>query len=218
MFQSVNNTAKFDCLFALNHVERAQFSVYCRNSAAPWDATQLTTKANQIRDAIVDDYMPVVSEAHDFVGIVARDLEDQFGRVEEVIEVAPIPGGLAQPTLPGNVAVVATFKSALGAPRRGRIFLLPPTETQVVGDLLSLAAQAALFTAADSIHDAVTASGFNSHVIVSRFQGNTLQLNSRGETVRKPTQRVIPAVADVAAVEVKRRTDSMRSRLSKEPA
>lgn len=218
-FQPVNNVAKFDCIFASQGTKRAQFSLYVRNDASAWDATQLTTTANAIDAAIVADYVPALSQDHDYLGIIARDLEVQFGRVEEVMQAAPVPGTLASPALPGNVAVVCTFKSAVGAPPRGRIFLLSPAESQVTGELLTAGAQGDLQDACDAISAAAGQAVGNAHVIVSRFSGRELAPPDKFDQVLlKPTPRASGVTAEVATVQVRSRVDTLKNRLAAEPA
>lgn len=216
-FQPVDNTAQFTAKFTVLG-EPCQFAVYSNDDAGNWDATELNDVMEAIRDAIVTEYMPAVSEDHAYLGIVGRDLEAEFGRVEELFEPAPVAGGLDEPSLPGNTVVRATFMSATGAPRRGGISLLAPTEAQVTGNRLLAGAQTALQAAVEAI-SAAAGLAARSHVIVSRFDGRELVTVSKfGEdtTVWKPKKRASGVVADVARVRIGTRIDTLRRRLPAE--
>lgn len=222
VFQPVLNTAQFIAKFLLGGVKTAQFSLYCHNDDAAWDAAQLSAVGEALSDAIVADYIPALSVDHQFVGVQGRDLEQEFGRVEDVDLAVPAAGTHNSPSLPWQNAVVATFKSATGQPRRGRIYLMPPCEDQVAASTLTGGALAALQTAVESMSAAVGAGVGPVHVIVSRYQGRetkTVQDDTLGELVIPVTKKRINATtAEVAAVQVKSRVDTQRRRLLRESA
>lgn len=210
-FQSVPDTALFVANFTGPDGTAMSFGLYSRNTLAPWDASQLTLIADDLADAIEADYVPALSSDFTFVNITSRDLEIEFGRV---IEHTPrnTAGTLASPSLPANVAVRATFIGDPGnAPRRGGINLLPPAESQVVGNIVQATPLALLQTAAESMHNAMNASG-PAHVIVSRYQGTLVTVSSTGKKFREPVKRDTAATNTVPTVIVRSRTDSLRSR------
>lgn len=212
-FQPVNNTAEFEAQFSLGNGQLAQFSFYAKNDAAPWDATQLNNVRDDFADAIIASYMPVVCDAHSFLGVVARDLETQFGRVSERFEAAPVAGDIASPSLPANVAPIVKLFCDVGPPRQGRVFLLPPTEGQAVGDRLEAAAQTALQTAIQAVFDAIDANANVAVVAVSRYSGTTVvaELPS-GRKIRQPIKRDEGVTAPIASVAVQSLLGSQRRR------
>lgn len=211
MFQSVPDTVLFRALFSGPDNRAASFGLYSRNTAAAWDAGNMTTIADALRDAIIADYMPHVSNEWSFDRIISRDLEPQFGRV---IEHAPVPtvGGVLVPSLPHEVALAATFIGEPGAaPSRGRIYLLPPAESQVDGSTVTAAALALLQTAAESMHNAMSGAG-PAHVIVSRFDGTQLVAFPDGTTRKVAVKRPVGLTNTVPTVIVRGRVDSQRAR------
>jgi hypothetical protein len=214
-FQSVPDTAAFTAHFTGPDGTRMSFTLYSRNTAAPWDATQLSTMAEALADAIDADYMPAVSSDFTFINVTGRDLEAEFGRVHEGA-AHNTAGGIAVASLPANVAVRATFIGEPGAaPRRGGINLLPPTEAQVVGNIVQPAALALLETAVASMAAAVDA-GTAAHAIVSRYSGTTVTVSPSGRKFREPVKRVAAVTNTVNDIIVKNRVDSQRKRRPKE--
>lgn len=216
MFQSVPDTALFTAQFQDGDGRTLSFGMYSRNTAAPWDATQLGLLGDDLRTSVVNDYLPNVSDELTFVGWTARDLEVEFGRLIETPESPGIAGGLASPALPNNVSVVGTFIGNPGAaPSRGRIFLLPPAESQVDGNRLNAGALSDLQTSLESLHNAMSAVG-PAHVIVSRYAGTSLVAYPDGTVRKKPTKRAVALTNTVPTVVVRNRVDSLRTRLPRE--
>ena len=211
-FQSVPDTALFTAHFLGPDGTRPSFGLYSRNIAAPWDASQLGIIAEDLADAIESDYLPVLSTDTTFVNVVSRDLEQEFGLV---IEHAPRneAGTLASPSLPAEVALKATFiGESGGAPRRGGIFLLPPSESQVVGSIVQAGPLLAFQAAAEALHNAMS-SGGPAHVIVSRYSGTHLVgPDTNGEIKRVPTKRAVGVTNTVPTVIVHNRVDSQKKR------
>jgi hypothetical protein len=213
-FQSVPDTAQFTARFAGPDGTTPSFSLYCRDTADVWDGAQLTVIANALRDAIISDYLPALPSDHTFVRITSRVLEDQFGLVQEEAAVNQV-GGLASPSLPAEVSVRATFIGAPGgAPRRGGIFLLPPGESQVVGNLLTAGAAGDLLDAVTAFKAAMD-TGAGSHVIVSRYNGMALETRQRGDLTTQeaaPVKRAVAVTNTVSSVAVGSRVDSQKKR------
>lgn len=210
-FQSVPDTALFVAEFQGPDGIRPSFGLYSRNLAGPWDASQLAAIAGDLRTAITDDYMPVVSNELTFVQVTSRDLEVEFGRYIEHGGAAVV-GGVASPALPAHVSVVATFIGEPGAaPSRGRINLLPPTESQVEGTILNAGAVEDLQDAADALHNAMSATG-PAHVIVSRFSGTVVTTAASGKKFREPVKRAVAVTNTVPTVIVRNRLGAQRKR------
>lgn len=210
-FQAVADTISLTCHFLLAHLTPAQFTVYCKDSGTAWDGAHMQAKAEDVADAIIADYIDALSIDHDFVGVTARDLEPEFGRVVEHT-VAATPGTVNSPSLPGQIAPVCNFRSEVGAPRRGSIKLMPPAENQVVADALSGGAAAALQAAMESLHNAVGSGVGETHVIISRFSGKTLVAGPGESMIYKPTPRETVAVQTVESVDVNTLVGTQRSR------
>lgn len=218
-FQPVNNTASFTAHFTGPDAAPASFTLYSRNDAGPWDEVALTNIAEDLRDAIVASYLPVVSDEWNFDRVVGRDLEDQFPQVVEVTPAGAAPGELVSKSLPVNVAVRATFVGDPGsAPRTGGIALLAPAEAQVDGSLLTLVSQGVLQDAAEALHNAMSAVG-PAHVIVSRYSGTHLEgPDSKGRIKLVPTKRLAGVTNTVQSVRLGRRVDTLKKRLPREAA
>lgn len=213
-FQSVPDTAQFTAFFEGPDGTNASFSLYSRNTLAPWDESQLNTIEADFRQAVTD-YMAHVSNEWSFVRTEARDLEVEFGRVQEYA-FAAVVGSLAVASLPANVAVVGSFRGQPGsAPRSGRIYLLPPTEAQVTGNLLSAGAVTDLQGDLEDLGNSMSASG-PAQVLVSRYSGSTLVDMPDGQRLKKPTKRLTAVTNLVASRTVKTRVDSQRRRLPDE--
>lgn len=217
-FQSVPDTAAFTAHFEGPDGVTPSFTLYSRNTAAPWDASQLSLLAGDLITAITDDYMPVVSNEFTFTHVTSRDLEVEFGRTGEHLPGAPVVGGLAVASLPAQVAVRGTFIGNPGAPpARGGIYMLPPTEAQVDGNLLTAAATTALQDALEALHNAMSAVG-PAHVIISRYAGTQLVDLPDGQRVKRPVKRGVALTNTVPTVIVRRRVDSQRKRRPAEAA
>lgn len=223
-FQSAPNAAEVRVIFSLNGgSKQAGFSLYAKRAASNWDEASLALLADSVRDAVVASYVPVLSQDHSFVGVVATDLEAEFPLRAEVMEAAPVAGTLASPALPNQAAVVGTWIGAAGlAPRRGRIYLPSPAESQVTGSLLTGAAQAALTTAVGDLRTSVEdPAGLAdvSQAIISRYSGSTVDATgASGKQYKIPTKRAVAVVNGVTSHRVSSRVDSQRRRAPRETA
>lgn len=210
-FQSVPDTAAFTANFTGPNGTHPSFTLYSRNTLAPWDASQLTTLANAFRDEIIDSYLPLLSTDHTFVNVTSRDLEAEFGRV---IEHDPVdePGMLGSPSLPAEVALRVTFIGDPGsAPARGGIYLLPPSENQVVASIVDSGALSDFQDCAEALHNSMSSAG-PAHVIISRYSGMAPVSYPNGEIIRRPVKRDVAVTNTVPTVIVRSRVDSQRKR------
>ena len=84
----------------------------------------------------------------------------------------PIAGGVANPGLPGNVALCVSFRTALrGRSFRGRIYLPGITEGMVVGNLIAEATATRIVNAVNTVALEVEDS-WAPHCVVSRYENN----------------------------------------------
>lgn len=217
-FQPVLDTVEVDCKFLLAGVKPAQFSVYVKNDTAGfvWGATEMQAVGGDVRDAIVDDYVPVLSVDHTFLGVEVRDLEQQYGRVEPVMLAVPAAGTRNSPSLPRQVTVVGRLLSATGQPRRGRINLMSPCEDQVEGTSVAAAAVAGLEAALDAIAAAADGGVGQAHVILSRFSGveTYTKTSKQGNelTLERAKKRANVLTATVASTQIRSKVGTLRER------
>lgn len=222
VFQSAPQAAEIRCLFSLNGGEKtAGFSLYSRKQSTNWTEVDLNAIAQEVGGVIVSDLVPVLSQDHSYVGCIAKDLEAEFPLSVENIEAAPVVGGLASPALPNAAAVVVTWIGASGsAPRRGRIYLPSPAESQVTGSRLTGAAQTAILAAATALRAAVenpAAIAEASQAIISRYNGSTVVGTTvSGKSIKEATKRVTAVVNGVSQLRVSDRVDSQRRRMPRE--
>lgn len=221
-FQSAPQAAEVRCLFSLNGGEKtAGFSLYSRKSSTNWSESDLNALAAEVGGAIVSDYVPVLSQDHAYVGCIAKDLEAEFGLQVENMEAAPVAGTVVSPALPNAAAVVVTWIGAAGsAPRRGRIYLPSPAESQVTGSSLTGAAQTAILAAATALRAAVedpAAIAEASQAIISRYAGSTVVGTTlSGKPIKEATKRAVAVVNGVSQLRVSDRVDSQRRRMPRE--
>lgn len=223
-FQSAPNAAEIRVLFDVNDGEkRVGFSLYSRRASANWTVTELTAVAASVYSAVEDDFIPVLSAQHSFVGVIAKDLENEFPVFVEQFAPAPIPGDVAGDALPSQNAVVVTWLGATGsAPRRGRIYLPSPAESQVEGSRLTSAAQTALDAAAVALRASVedpAGVADASQAIVSRYSGSTVVGTSlSGKAIKEANKRAVAVVNGVSGYRLTNRIDSQRKRMPREAA
>lgn len=222
-FQSAPDCAVARVLFDLNGgSKRAGFSLYCKKTGN-WTEADLSLLADSVSAAVISDYVPVLSDDHAFVGVIATDLENEFPFRVENLQEAPVPGDVASPALPNSNAVVVTWIGAAGsAPRRGRIYLPSPTEAQVTGSTLEGAADTALTAAAGALRDSVedvAGIASSAQAIVSRYSGTSEPVFlPSGKRVTEPIKRAVAVVNGVTGFRISSRIDSQRRRMPRESA
>lgn len=223
-FQSAPQCAEARVLFDLNDgSKRAGFSLYARKASGDWTESDLSLFADAVSDAVIADLIPALSDDHSFVGVIAKDLEDEFPLRVENLQETPVPGEVASPALPNATAVVGTWIGAAGsAPRRGRIYLPSPAESQVDGNVLTAGADTALTAAVAALRTAlepITGVAGSSQAIVSRYSGSTvIGTTSGGREVKEATKRLTAIVNGVDNFRVSSRVDSQRRRAPRESA
>lgn len=223
-FQAAPLTAEVRVLFDLNDGEkRASFSLYAKRASGAWTEADLNLLADSVRDQVIAAYVPVMSEDHAFVGVIAKDISQEFGLSVELMEAAPVAGTVASPALPNSNAVVVTWIGASGsAPRRGRIYLPSPTESQVTNSRLTGAAQTAIDGAAAQLRASVEdppGLASVSQALVSRYQGSeVIGTTSTGKQIKEATKRPVAVVNGVIGRRVSNRIDSQRRRNPREAA
>lgn len=223
-FQSAPQAAEARLLFDLNDgSKRSGFSVIARKSAGDWTEADLSFLADACSDWAINEYVPILSEDHAFVGVKCKDLEHEFPLVAEIIQPAPVAGTVVSPALPNNIAVAVTWIGAAGsAPRSGRSYFVSPAESQVTNSALTGAFQTALTDAAGALRTAlepITGVAGSSQAIVSRYSGTSEPVFlPSGKKVTEPIKRAVAVVNGVTGLRVGSRIDTQKKRLPREAA
>lgn len=193
-------------LFFTASEKPCQMSIYARNTSDPWTLDNLADYGASLR-TWVDSYLSVLSNAHTYVGMSINDLGADPGNTFEDIEATPVQGDVAEPALPNNVALKATFVGGQNAyPRRGGVYLLPPTEAQVGGNFTTTTFETAIEAIMQILIDEVSAPILGrALVIVSRY--------NKALYPTPPHKRPEGVSNTVASITVKRRMDTQRRRL-----
>ena len=106
--------------------------------ASPWDVSLLTDLCESAVlewDAAFQTQMPSTLS---LIGVRATDLASQTGAVVNYGTGLPLAGSGASPSLPNNVALVVTKRTALrGRSYRGRLYHPGLNEAQVTGNVVA---------------------------------------------------------------------------------
>jgi len=103
--------------------------------ASPWNADEMEELAEQAKDQWNTSIRTQISDQLSLTEIRVTDLASQTGSVVNYGTGLPITGGQSSPSLPNNVAVVFTKRTALrGRSFRGRIYQPGLIEGSVIGN------------------------------------------------------------------------------------
>lgn len=212
-FQPVNDTAQFRIQFQgtlggeLADTVRAEFSLYVRNTINPWATTTLQAMADAIRDEVDASGIPLLGAAWSFIGVVARDLEDEFSPV--MFAAGAGIGTRAGQTAPPSVCpLVKVLGDAGGAPRFGLVHPPYGVEADLDVDAWTSAFVNAVSAHIEDIRTAIAGTGVgNAMVIVSRFNGTEPDPDAR-----RSVKRAAGVTNTTSTISTRNRIGSMRER------
>lgn len=210
-FIPANNTIK--CVVNQLYLGQKITNNFYVRDAATWTEAEMITLGELICEQWNAHVGPLQSNECQYTSVSLRDMTAETGIGTEVGFPALSGGDRLGGGLPGNVAVACKLISTLsGRNFRGRLFLAALTEDQVTGNELTTVAHAQIETNMRSFVQDINV-GLGEIVIASFYDGMSLELNARGETVWTPVPREAAVLTPVTNVVVDHFTDSMRSRL-----
>jgi hypothetical protein len=195
------------------HDQKVTNNLYVRN-AAGWSTAELEALADLIILQWNDNFGPIQSVNCLYTSVIAVDLTEEEGAGVEISFPAASGGDVANPAMPGNVALAVRFKTGLrGRARTGKNFFTGLCESQQEGNEITLAVRDSIVAAYGLMRDDLQGAGYE-HVVVSFYDGFTLVEYPDGTTRKVPTPRgeglVTPVVSYVADTFI----DSQRRRLA----
>jgi hypothetical protein len=132
----VPNTAQLELVYNWGGQQCQNVLHYLK--ATPWTAAQLEELAEEAADLWTVQFPGVMPTTLSLIEVVATDLSDQFGPSITHGTGLPVAGTNASPSLPNNVALVVTKRTASrGRSFRGRIYHPGLVESQVVGNTVN---------------------------------------------------------------------------------
>lgn len=148
--------------------QQVQNTLYVRTSAAV-TSTDLTEVANIVGDTFINSLYPFLSFNLTMIEVVAFDLSQQNGNQVSVPYVPAEAGGAVSPSLPNNVALCVSLRTASrGRSARGRNFVAGIPENAVDNSRVLQSFAENVQTAYVGLVGSLTAEGYTA-VVVSRF-------------------------------------------------
>lgn len=140
--------------------------------AASWDATNLTTLAEEVRDWWIAGPRLDTSDTVGLTSVKATSLASQSAPGVEVTDLLPADGTEVSPPLPNNVTQAVTFVTALrGRSYRGRNYRVGLTEAMVVANQVDVGYTTSWVGFYQTLDTDVTVNSAQ-HVVVSRYENN----------------------------------------------
>lgn len=131
--------------------ERVQNTLYCLNFGG-WTPAGLQVLAGEMITWVGTQLYPSLSNALSLTEVFVRDLTVADGPQFTGVPTVPVLGGQAGSALPGNCAVVASFRTGLtGRSRRGRNYVAGITELEANQNLISPALRNSIQAAYDNL-------------------------------------------------------------------
>lgn len=205
-FVPVPNTVMVEIryLLDLQHIEN---TLYFESATAP-DPTSIAALLDAVFDWWDANLQPLIPVAVELSELVGTDLTSATGPQVSISPAGPPLGAVNDPSLPNNVSLAISFRTALrGRSFRGRNYHPALWETGVIKNTVQDTIVAAIQAAYSAlITDAgVAAAGFT-WVVVSRFSG----VDGDGKPIPRVTGVTTPVIS---ALVVDPTIDSMRRRL-----
>ena len=167
----VPNTAQLELIQSWNGQVVENVLHYVK--ASPWNADQMAELAEGAKEQWNTSIRSQISDQLSLTEIRVTDLASQTGSVVNYGTGLPIMGAQASPSLPNNVAVVFTKRTALrGRSYRGRIYQPGLVEGSVVGNTVTGATLSNLRNGWDDMRviPLIIAVDEGLMVVVSRYQ------------------------------------------------
>jgi len=197
-FQSVPDTIECVIDWLINGETAANTLKFTK--VGGYSSTDLDNILLTMDGQVATYFLPLLSSDIEYVQVRARGLANDPDIVAANGNSAG-PGAIAEPTLPNNVSLCTTFRTALtGRSYRGRFYSPPPIVSQMdTANLVGTSYAASLLAAINAVIFSGPDNGFV-HVVVSRFSGGS----PRGFGIATPVTSVVNR---------NRRVDSQRGRL-----
>lgn len=174
-------------------------NVYHVDDATPWDATTLAAMCAVFVNWWDVSMQPLVSDAVQLVGIVAKDMSAEFGVGIDYATGLPLTGGNTSGDFPNNVTLAVKWSTGLsGRSFRGRTYHIGLSKNQVAGQIVVATPLANIVAAYNALIADVDAAG-GALSVASRFDGGV-------ERTSGVTTHILSASADPVI-------DSQRRRL-----
>lgn len=199
------NTARVSVNMRL-HGQKMQ-NVFHVQKASAWSEAELVDLANLFITWANDELATVQSTDAQYESVSARDMTTQEGLGVEVGFPPASGGDIANPGMPGNVALAVKHLTGLtGRSRRGRSFLGGIPENAQEGNEVTLAFRDAIDAVFEALLTALTTAAFE-WVVASFFHGVDA---GTGEPIPRPTALLTP----ITGTTVDLNLDSQRRRLA----
>lgn len=205
-FIPVPNTAQVNINQTL-HAQQVRNTLYFERPA-PWSVQSLTALVQDIVNPFIELVDLQLSNNLKYVSVEAFDLTTQSGAYYVDTSMSSNEGEVDGAALPGNAAVVVTFKTAQrGKSFRGRNYVAGIPESNASGNVITAPMQNSLITAYSSMLGALDVDGFDVFwVVVSRYTGGGPGVPS--------APRAAGISTTVTAVQCNADIDSQRRRLN----
>lgn len=206
------NTARV-VLHQVLHSQVVTSTFHVRKDTA-WSAPELTTLAETFIDWWNDDLAPNLSIniALDKVG--ARDMTVADGLAVEILAPPASGGDIANPAMPGNVALAVKHVTGFaGRNRRGRTFQAGIPESSQEGNEVTTVVRGAIVSAYEALRGDMVAAD-QELVVASFYDGTVLELQNNGETIKVPVPRATALLTPVLSFTADLNLDSQRRRLT----
>jgi len=204
-FVPVANTVEFEIRMLLDG-QKVENTLYFGRNFVP-TAAQMLAFAQVLAEWWAENVADYTGTGVDLVEVYATDLTSATGPTATYVPPTSITGNVDSDTLPNNVSIVASFRTASrGRSYRGRNYIVGLTEGAVTKSTVEDATITAILAAYDQLLSIGTGTGW-AWYIVSRFSGvdpDTGKPIPRAVGVRTPVTSVV--VVDPV-------TDSQRRRL-----
>lgn len=142
---------------------------FTNGTGAPWNAPDLATLAGEVFGAFEDSLPGILSVGWTLNNAVATDIGQEGGAQAVYVPGSPVPGELTGQTLPNQVALVVTLRTArVGRSYRGRTFLCGFPEESSEGSFVAVGSRAALNAARDAWENALLAIRTGTWCVLSR--------------------------------------------------
>jgi hypothetical protein len=136
-FQAVPNTIQCDVLF-MYYGQRVE-NVFHVEVPGGVDAAVIVDTANDVRDWVIDSYLPLLVTAVSFIGVEAKNLSIEGGGTAFALPPGSASGGSAGEGMPGGTAFAVSLKTASsGRSYRGRKFVFGLNRSQISGNQIAI--------------------------------------------------------------------------------
>jgi len=198
--------------------QQAMLQLICNNfhvqRSTPWDEASLIALGAEFVDGWNAHIAPLQVDDVQYQHVTVRDMTTAEGL--GIVAGFPALSGGDRPgdNMPLHNAIACKLITNFsGKNRRGRIFLSGFESDQVSDQRLTDVAHAQVETNVRSLVQQIN-EGEWEVVVASYFDGMSLELNARGETVWTPQPRATALLTPVTNVVVNKDIDSMRRRLT----